>query len=255
MWICKTCGQNNDDAQDSCLVCGSTEKEHYTPPPAPEVKIPTAEERKVTRPTGTIDPTTRRPIRIPTYVRRDTTLRPPTPSPTPTPTPPPRPAPTPSRPTSTPTRPTPAPTRRGLPWWIIPTVLAVISFATFYPLMMFWANKYSFVGINLSAAMPLFSVFLFIHCAAYHGGKARAIGPIGQYIGSVFIFAFLTFTSVAESLCCGVVAVSLVVFKILGIIRCFKQRRLGFAISQIIFTLIDAYVALASFAILIEALA
>ena len=39
MWMCKICGQNNDDSADSCMLCGGTEKEHYTPPPTPKVVV------------------------------------------------------------------------------------------------------------------------------------------------------------------------------------------------------------------------
>ena len=249
MWMCKICGQNNDDSADSCMLCGGTEKEHYTPPPTPKVVVPPPEERVTRRPVGTIDPTLRRPSATSYSRTRDTTLRPPT-----------RPSSTASDSASTGTSGSSSRTgsssvgscgasdtvgrRRG---WILPLILFIISLAVFYPLGMYSANKGSYIGLNFAVAFPFISLLLLINAICYRKGGARASGLVTQIIASLGCMILLSALNAGEALFITMLCITLFVLKLFGIVRCFRRGRPGLAIPQIILLNFDLYCALCSF--------
>ena len=274
MWICKSCGQNNEDAASSCILCGGTDKESYVPAPDSKVVIPTAEERSRKK-AETIDTSLRRPGTAASFTRTgstggstsgyDTTLRPrgtvtggsgsssPRTAPTPPPT---RPSGT-STPTIRPSFFTRVKDFFEYHWWILPLAFVVIMAIAFYPLGEYFDEERMHFFVVLDVALMIISVLHFIWKCCYFDGYARVIGLVYGILCSfvlINVFASTTqmdFERVGKQfvLLCGLLFVALFIQKLRGAIMGFRSDRPGLAITNIIFCASDFFMGLAILAL------
>lgn len=281
MWVCKTCGQINEDTDTSCMLCGSTDREKYETAPAPKVVIPPPEERVAKKPTPKIDTSLKRPsygtgtsTTKTTGTGRsasgiDTTIRRPSST-----------ASSSTRSTASPTRsstsastrpsgsssytgttggsstytPTTTPVKvKPHRWWLSPLIFLLASLVGFYPIARLALDK----GIDSIAAivtaLPVIAIILFIQRACFYRG-AGVLGFLYQLaltIGGYYYLDYL-FEDVFDAdialylLMAATIFVAVLVLKIRSIVRFFRAGRKGFAIPLIIFASGDFYFFLAA---------
>lgn len=268
MWVCKTCGQINEDTDTSCMLCGSTDREKYETAPAPKVVIPPPEERVAKKPTPKIDTSLKRPgygtgtsttkttgtgrstSGIDTTIRRPSSTASPTRSSTSAST----------RPSgsssytgttggSSTYTPTTAPVKvKPHRWWLSPLIFLLASLVGFYPIARLALDK----GIDSIAAivtaLPVIAIILFIQRACFYRG-AGLLGFLYQLaltIGGYYYLDYL-FEDVFDAdialylLMAATIFVAVLVLKIRSIVRFFRAGRKGFAIPLIIFASGDFY--------------
>lgn len=281
MWVCKTCGQINEDTVESCMLCGSTDREKYETAPAPKVVIPPPEERVAKKPTPKIDTSLKRPtFGTGTSTTRttgtgrtssgiDTTIRRTTSTPSTT-----------TRSTASPTRsstsastrtsgssytgttggtstytPTTTPVKvKPHRWWLSPLIFLLASLVSFYPVARLALDKGFGSIAAIATALPVIAIIVFIQRACFYRG-ARVQGFIYQILLTVGGYAYLNhlFEDVYDSdiglylLMAAAIFVAVLVLKIRSIARFFRAGRKGFAIPLIFLASADSFFLLAAF--------
>ena len=287
MWVCKTCGQINEDTETACMLCGSTDREKYETAPAPKVVIPPPEERVAKRPDPKIDTSLKRPTfgtgsttkttgtggSTRTGSGIDTTIRRPSSTGSTSST----------RPTSTATRPTstsssatrtsststgggytgtsstytPATTPVAVKpyrWWLSPLIFLVASLVGFYPVASLALDKGVSAIAPIAVALPVIAILCFVQRACFHRG-AGVLGFLYQIALTVggFLYIDHLFTDVYDSdiglylLMAAAIFVGVLVLKIRSIVRFFRAGRKGFAIPLIFLATGDLYFFFAAF--------